>query len=218
MHATRRTLFGLIAAPAVIALPSTASALVAGPDAEILELERQRVIAAASYERISEWADELHAQARAEFPAKPEVLRIQSNDWFTTISGQDVNGSMDWATVARWREALETHARSPDHYNLIPKQRDRMVSRGREILAADDAHRAACEAVYVATGARHASDLSEAACHVLGDLEDRILAARAMTPEGLRIKARMAAHILGDEPDGTREDFAARRLLGDLLA
>ena len=94
---------------------------------------------------------------------------------------------------------------------------DAQVPRAREILAASDAHKAACEAVYVATGTRHASNLSEAACCALGDLEDRILTAPARTPEGLRIKARMVAYVMGDEPDGTREDFAARCLVADLL-
>lgn len=216
--ARRRFLGLLAAAPAVIALPATATALPIGnPDAEILELERQRVIAAAAYERIAASADELHTQGRAMFPAKPEALRVRAGDWFTVHSNRDAGGFMDYATVERWRAALDLQASDPRHFDLIPLQRDRMTARGREILAAADAHAEACEAVYVSTGARHASDLCDAACTVLGDLEDRILEAPATTAEGLAIKARMVAHIMGDEPDGTREDFAARRLLADLL-
>lgn len=216
--ARRRFLGLLAAAPAVIALPSAAAVLPIGnPDAEVLELERQRVIAAAAYERIAARADELHTQGRAMFPAKPETLRVRSDDWFTLHSTSDAGGLMDYATVERWREALNPHASDPRHFDLIPLQRDRMTARGREILAAADAHAAACEAVYVATGSRHASDLCNAACSVLADLEDRILEAPATTPEGLAIKARMALHIMGDEPDGTREDFAARCLLADLV-
>jgi len=216
MIATRRTLFGLIAAPAVIALPSTAAAQAAGlPDAEIIELERQRLIASAAYDRLSARADDLQEQAVAMFPAKPDALRVRSSDWFS-VQSDTAGGFMTGATVQRWREALAMHADDPRHFDLIPAQRERMLARGREVLTASEAHRAACEALMIATGARHASDLSAAACKVLWELEDGILAAPARTPRGLAIKGRMVAEIMGSEPDGTREDFAARCLLADL--
>lgn len=214
MIPNRRTLFGLIAAPfAMAAIPAHAGA---HPDAELLELERQRLIALAAYDRLSEEADALSERAWALIPSKPDALKVRGSDWFT-LHSSEAGGFMDRATVQRWREALDNHARDPRHYDLIPAQRDRMLARGREILAAQDAHDAAKREAFNITGADRASELAEAACHVLGDLEDRILITRATTPEGFAIKARMAAHIMG-EPDGTREDFAARAVLADLLA
>ncbi len=63
----------------------------------------------------------------------------------------------------------------------------------------------------------HANALAEAADRVHYELEKRLIATPATTPDGWRVKAKLAAHILGDEPDGTYEDHLTRSLLADIL-
>lgn len=208
MHANRRTLFALIAAPfAVASVPALAAA---HPDAALLELERQRLIALGAYDRLSLRADELDTQARAAFPPEPSAMLALHSDWFG-LRGDLVapSGHYSGNGLRLLRAAVD--GREAFLFPIHPGH----VRRVRAILAAADRHATACEAVMVATGARDAEDLSAAACHVLGDIEDRILTTRATTPEGHAIKARMVAYVLGDEPDGTREDWAARAFLAD---
>lgn len=59
-------------------------------------------------------------------------------------------------------------------------------------------------------------EVADAACAELFALEDRLLAAQASTPAGWQAKARVVAHLIGTEPDGTYEDAATRNLLADM--
>jgi hypothetical protein len=64
---------------------------------------------------------------------------------------------------------------------------------------------------------RDAEAKSDALCDRYYAQETALFAERATTPEGLRAKARVVLHILGDEPDGTYGDHLTRNLLADLL-
>jgi hypothetical protein len=51
----------------------------------------------------------------------------------------------------------------------------------------------------------------------LFELEQRIFAIPATTPDGWRLKARITAHIIQGREDDTYEDKLVRNLLADLL-
>lgn len=211
----RRLLAGAFALPAVAAA-AAAPALAAGDrDAALLQLGRQHEAARAHSEALWERANATFETALAQHPPKPEALRILPNDWnvpgIHTPARQRLAGLMDGECVARWRESFTNQ---PD-----PKwsYRDQFIARRAEVLAAWDGWVDAKERVNVACGLRDIEAQADAAEGALLELERRIFAARAHTIEGMRLKARIARAVLGEEPDGTYEDRVVRSVLADLL-
>jgi hypothetical protein len=205
----RRALLGfLVASPVVAAVPALTAP---HPDAELLELARQHALAGEAAERLTDEACELERRAAEQRPAKPQALTIRKDDWYAGPS--DIGTPFAVTSVHRWRAAL---ASGDYRLRMTPRFADVFASRGREVVEAFDAHAQACEAALVATGYRRAQELAEAAWRVHFDLEGRLFATPATTPEGMKAKARVVAHVIG-EPDGTYEDAVTRSLLADLL-
>jgi hypothetical protein len=206
----RRLLAGALAIPAAIVVAAPPALAGAHPDAELLDLGRQHAQAQRRYTEVADQAALVSERAQAAHPSMPEVLRKRQDDWFISRLGLGQFYTSD--EVARWRTGIER-----EDYGLAAIQLTRLRTRGREIVAAWDGRIAAIEAMNVAHGLRRleteADDLGDA----YYDLERRIFEMKATTPDGWRVKARIAAHILGDEPDGTYEDRLVRNLLADLL-
>lgn len=211
----RRLLAGVFALPAVAvaaAMPALASA---EPDAELLELGRQHQAATAHYHALGDRAEAAYDAALAQHPPKPEALRIQPGDWFVPHSAEGqarLGGFHDGEAVARWRRAGEPQTAM----SLVMSEQLR--ARRAEILPAWEWWVAEKERLNVACGLRAREAEADAAGKVVWVLEDRTFEARAHTMEGLRLKARIALHVLGDKPDGTYEDHLARSILADLTA
>jgi len=200
---------GLLAAFAGLpALAAVSAMATPHADAELLALARQHAEAGALYNAKAAEALAAHMRAEAETPAPPVMLH---DDWYT--SPRDAGKPYTGREVARWREGMAS-----EDIGLGPASMARFRQRGAEILAAWDARLIAHEAAKQ----RHACTALEAAADAAGQahyaLEDRVFEQPATTSEGLKVKAQLAADILGDEPDGTYEDHLVRNILADLLA
>jgi hypothetical protein len=207
----RRFLAALPAAPfAVIALPAPASAA-DHPDAALLRLGAEHARLSERMAAVSQVCGEAIDRADDDWPALPDVLRIRHDDWFKGWRGP---GSYhDGESVARWSAAIPSPG--PGVHCSASTVR-RFNARGHELAEAWNAHLARIEAVYTAHGVREAEALLDAAGQELTAAEHRIFNLRALTPDGWRLKARIAAGVMGPEPDGTYEDQLARSLIADL--
>jgi hypothetical protein len=142
----------------------------------------------------------------------PAELQIRPGDCFGAWA-RDRGGYHTAETVARWSRAItENRAQAL----MSPETARRFDARGRELAEAWNAHLARIEAVYAVHGLREAEGLLDAAGQELMAAEHRIFNLRALTPDGWRLKARIAAGVMGPAPDGTYEDRLARSLIADL--
>lgn len=204
---SRRALLSAFAALPAITLPASSTAG-PHPDAELLELGRQHAEAAALYDRLGDSAIEAEERAEADAPPRPTMLR---EDWYT--SSLDAGKPYTPLEIARWREGL-----ARDDIGLSVASMARFKARGAEVMAAWDAHIQGLADAKARHGCARAEALADAAGTDHYALEERIFATPAATPEGLKVKARIAANVLGAEPDGTYEDQLIRSILADLLA
>lgn len=190
--------------------------MTAHPDANLLDLGRRHAAIAREADALAEAAIRAFELAEAQWPPKPDALRVRGDDWFVPLRGEKLGPFYSTDQVARWRASIvRNEANAQD---LLAAQRARYLTRGREIVTAWDTYAGACAAINVAIGARVAEAEADAAGLALYALERRIFAITAATPEGWRIKASIAAQMLGEDPDGTYEDALVRNLLADLLA
>lgn len=207
----RRLLLGLASAPALAAvtdlLPVPAMAA-PSPDAALLKLGERRKRAQAKAAACNEAASAAAARAEAEVPERP-VQRTR--DWHT--SPLDTGKPYDREAIDRWRAGL-----ARDDIGLSPALMAQYRARGREVLQAWDDRLAARDGARDRHNVPVLERASEAADRAYYRLEVRIFEIPARTAAGLRLKARIAAHIMGDTPDGTYEDHLARAIIADLLA
>lgn len=94
-------------------------------------------------------------------------------------------------------------------------------ARANEIIAAWDAHSAACEAVAVSVGCDDREAAYRAAVDARQAIGDAIAAGRASTVEGLLVRARIVSDIYGDDPllEGqTIDEKMAWAIVRDLIA
>lgn len=202
---SRRAVLAL--APVVGAL-SPCPVLAADPDAALVALAAQYEALAADCEAVAAQLDTLAVA----LPPWPEALRAKPRDWFTsTLSG--VGSPLGRDVAARWREAF---ANGLYRSCMTSGQAEAFEARGREVIAAAEAHEAATQAAKVASGYQPLADRLEALGRDHYATERRIMETPAAGLTGLRVKARIALAAMGD-PDGTYEDAAARAVLADLV-
>jgi hypothetical protein len=206
----RRLLAGALAIPAAIVVAAPPALAGGHPDAELLELGRQHTEVQRRYTEVADQAALVSERAQAAHPPMSEVLRKRQDDWFISRLGVGQFYTSD--EVARWRTGIER-----EDYGLAAIQLTRLRTRGREIVAAWDAHLAAIEAVNVAYGARQLERAADDLGDAYYDLERQIFEMKATTPDGWRLKARITAHIIQGQEDGTYEDMLVRNLLTDVL-
>lgn len=209
MH-TRRAL--LAAAPALSALATTPAK--ANPDDALLTLCRRHAEAARKCEAAELALIAAEETAAPQRPGLPDAYKVRAGDWFRMVDPIEPGRFHTPSTVDRWERALRL-----GHYRNImtPGAAGRFKARGRELIAARNAHRQAVKAVDAAYGLRAAQVRADRLGRALTAVEHRLLETPATTLDGLRAKARVVAGIIGP-PDGTYEDHATRALLADLLS
>lgn len=203
---SRRALLSAFAAFPAVALPVAAAS--SHPDAELLELGRQHAAAGAVYDGQTEAAALAEKQAEVEVPPPPVIL---PDDWYT--SPRDAGQSYTLSAIERWRAGL-----ARDDIGLSPASMARFRQRGAAVVAAWDNRLALREDARQRHDCASLDEAADAAGVAHYGLERRIFATPARTPDGLRVKAQIAVHILGEESDGTYEDQLMRSILADLLA
>lgn len=207
----RGLLAGFAALPAAGAAPALASV---DPDAGLLELGRCHAEAQRRFNVAAGLATKAEDEAWALRPTMPEVLRHRARDWHRP---QYLGAAPAFYTAAQiqwWRDGLASRL----DMGLSPDLAREYRARGRELVEAWDAHAQAVVAASEACGVRRLNAQADALGVVYYELERQIMETPATTPAGWRIKARIAAHVLRLEEDGTYETHVTHSLLRDLLA
>lgn len=202
---SRRALLAL--APAALAVP--APAVAADPDAGLVALAARHAALEAESEAVAAQLEALDVA----LPSWPDALRPQPRDWFVTGLPGGRGARIGAYVVERWREAF---AKGFYRSCMTRGTRDAFEARGREVIAAWEAHEAATQAARVASGYQALADQLDALGLAHYATERRIIDTPAHGLTGLRVKARIALAAMG-EPDGTYEDQAARSVLADLI-
>lgn len=206
----RRTFFGASAALASAAAPAVTFADVSA-DRELLELGRQWEIAVERRATATELADRLLAEYDRTKPKTPR-LRATAEDCERGIS-RNVGATIPWESVLlTCRRAREWRAQ-PEHMPGRLKWAERFE---RAYERHDTALRLHAESI----GLTAADAEYDAAYHALNAIEERIVAARCSTLEGLRIKARVAKRLVPPTTDTDNDwhDTAALSVIDSILS
>lgn len=203
----RRTFFGTTAAVAIAAAPAVTVADVSA-DRELLELGRQWEIAVERRATAIELADRLLAEHERTKPKTPR-LRATAEDCERGIGRSGgVGTTIPWESVLLiCRRAREWRAQ-PEHMPGRLKWAERFE---RAYERHDTALR------------RHADSIgltaADAAYDALNAIEERIVAARCSTLEGLRVKARVAKRLIPPvtDVDNDWHDTAALAVIESIL-
>lgn len=192
---TRRSVFA--AAAGLVAL-ATPIAVVAGePDADLLELGRQRALLVAQEE--TEEAELLRRFQLADdlSPAFPEALVTRPGEWGQLI-GHPGGKHMHGADVAAFRSKREALLLARPEFNGVTQQA--YVARANEVIEAWDTWVDARQAACVQSKALEQDALVDDIIAAIDAIERRIIDVRATTIRGLRVKAEVAKrhHIGGD--------------------
>jgi hypothetical protein len=215
-NTTRRTLFA-----AALAIPSMATActgaftreLPTGTNATLLQNGDRWAAMMAQYDAGSDALE--HAYDRQEIiqGSPPEGLLVRPTD------GKHLGGAFSgpvgephpWDRMDIIRRGS---TQSDPKFDTHP-----FVKRGREIVAAYDQWRAQIAAAHEASGAAALEAKNESLDRAIYQLEQEAMAIRATTPEGISVKARMAARYLevGESEHESIAEAYARAVIRDLL-
>ncbi|MDO8409364.1 MAG: hypothetical protein Q7S93_04820 [Phenylobacterium sp.] len=202
--------------PLLIAAPLAASPALAGaaPDAALIRRAARLARLSAALAKAEAAADAAEAAALRDRPPVPEALRRRKGDrWFIAPHRQPVGAPYDAHQVARWSESLTDGRASA---LMSPGLVAEFVGRGREIIAAAEAHQLALEASDhrhdVAALCRRADRLGAAKARA----EAALWATPAKTLTGLKVKAGHLADQLARDPASSASLAGARSLADDL--
>jgi hypothetical protein len=205
IHAStsRRALMG-IAAVLPLALAPAALASV-NPDADLIHLGAERTRLKALRDQAGVVHDATRAAYEAAKPHPPEILRKTYFDYGAVNRIESRRGYYSGADIEVIRASLADHRKTMAENNGLNTG---FARRCEAILAAHEEYEPRRRAAYEAAGCEAANDAWELAYERLGAVEDRIIAARAVTHDGLAVKARLAIdHMRTFEANCEDDDY-----------
>lgn len=176
-------------------------------DADIIELGRLYDEAWATNKAAQAAAAEQRDLTMAQWPDKPETLRIAKPHWGS--SPRRDGEFYDEKDVLRFRATLRDN--SSEWQNANPSY----VNRALQVIAAWDAHMEARAEVNAASGYDAADLCADQAYQAVIDLEQKIIEARATTLAGMAVKAMVIRRNMV-EPESYYDD-ATNTLVDDIL-
>ncbi len=206
----RRTFFATTAAVAIAAAPAATVADVSA-DRELLELGRQWEIAVERRVTATDLADRLLAEYERTKPKTPR-LRATAEDCERGIS-RNVGATIPWESVLLTCRRAREWRTQPEH----TPGRLKWVERFER---AYERHNTALKVHAKSIGLTAADDEYDAAYDALNAIEERIVAARCSTLDGLRVKARVAKRLIPPVTDVENDwhDTAALAVIDSILS
>lgn len=191
---TRRSLFAIAGAAALVPAVAMAAPAPTHADAELIALGLEDERLHAAYEAASAVRSEAFRRLQAMQPTPPPELIIKRMDVWDFFGDMHlyIGKEADDYVVRRVKTWLASeHLRA---WNF-----KRVEDRAHEIIAAYERHAAAVTVAEHRSGLTRACQVEDDAYEALSDNEDRIMALPCRTLEGARIKARLARRNIPED-------------------